>query len=238
MNSHAEVVLPPVIGGQAESWAALIELAPLFGDNWLLIGGQMVFLHEVERQVPDVRPTDDVDVVVDLRAEPTALARVHAVLTESGFDQDIPGPQGTAHRYRRGAAMIDVLAVDSLGGRARLELGLGRTIEAPGTRQAFHRSGIVSVEFEGEAAQVRRPNAIGALLGKAAAVLKITSQSPASRAKHLRDFDSVAKLLGPDDRDSANLSTGERRSLRDLTALAELSQLGAASIRALLEQDR
>lgn len=60
------VVLPPLIGGQAESWAALVELAPVFGDNWLLVGGQMVFLDEVERQATDVRPTDDVDAVVEI----------------------------------------------------------------------------------------------------------------------------------------------------------------------------
>jgi hypothetical protein len=35
------VVLPPVLGGQAESWVALVELAPAFADNWLLVGGQI-----------------------------------------------------------------------------------------------------------------------------------------------------------------------------------------------------
>ena len=46
--AEAVVQLPPLARGQAESWAALIELAPVFGDNWLLVGGQMVFLHEIE----------------------------------------------------------------------------------------------------------------------------------------------------------------------------------------------
>lgn len=55
MADHS-VIVPPLIGGQAEAWAALVELAPAFGDNWLLVGGQMVFLHEVERQATDARP--------------------------------------------------------------------------------------------------------------------------------------------------------------------------------------
>ena len=80
MVDQPVIVLPPLFGGQAESWAALVELAPAFGDNWLLVGGQMVFLHEVERQATDVRPTDDIDVVVDLRAEPAGLARIHSAL--------------------------------------------------------------------------------------------------------------------------------------------------------------
>ena len=133
MAESPAIVLPPLIGGQAESWAALVELAPAFGDNWLLVGGQMVFLHEVERQATDVRPTDDVDVVVGLRAEPAGLTRIHSALITAGFDQDSPGPEGTAHRYRRRAAVIDVLAPDNVGSRAQLRLGAGRTIEAPGT---------------------------------------------------------------------------------------------------------
>ena len=53
-----------------------------------------VFLPEVERSATDVRPTDDVDVVVDRRAEPAGLARIHSALADAGFDQDSPGPEG------------------------------------------------------------------------------------------------------------------------------------------------
>ncbi len=164
----AEIVvnLPPLAGGQAESWAALIELAPTLADNWLLVGGQMVFLHEVERDAIDVRPTIDVDVVVDLRAEPTALTRVHETLRSAGFQQDPPSPDGAAHRYRRGAATLDVLAPDNIGSRAKLDLGHGRTIEAPGTTQAFRRSGTITVEVDGASAEIRRPELIGALIGR------------------------------------------------------------------------
>ncbi|WP_395158763.1 hypothetical protein [Ilumatobacter sp.] len=197
MSEHPVIVLPPLIGGQAESWSALLELSPAFGDNWLLVGGQMVFLHELQRQSTDTRPTDDIDVVVDLRAEPAGLSRIHSALISASFDQDSPGPEGTAHRYRRGSAVIDVLAPDNLGKRLQLKLGSGRTIEAPGTTQAFRRSGIVTVEIEGRSAEVRRPDLIGALIGKASAVAKITSQSAASRAKHLRDFAPLPGCLAP-----------------------------------------
>ena len=227
------VVLPPLLGGQAESWSALVELAPAFGANWLLVGGQMVFLHEVERNATDVRPTNDVDVVVDLRAEPAGLDRIHSTLTNAGFGQDSPGPESTAHRYRRQAAVIDVLAPDNVGTRARLRLGTGRTIEAPGTTQAFARSGVVAVEVDGETAKIRRPDIVGALLGKAAAVAKISSQSAASRAKHLRDFDSLARLLGMVDREGADLTSSERRMIVALTEAPELSELAVASLRLL-----
>jgi len=191
------VQLPPLAGGQADSWAALVELAPVLGDNWLLIGGQMVFLHEVERRSTDIRPTDDVDVVVNLRAQPDGLARVQEALLGADFSQDPPSPDGAAHRYRRDDAVFDVLAPDNVGERAQLSLGVGRTIEAPGTTQAFHRCDAVTVELDGSSRVIRRPNLVGALIGEASAVVKITTQSAASRAKHLRDFASLARMLGP-----------------------------------------
>ena len=111
------VRLPALAGRQHESWSALIEIASRLGDHWLLVGGQMVFLHEVERAASETRPTDDVDVVVDLRVQPTGLVHVHGVLTRSGFDQSMPSIDGIAHRYHRGGATFDVLAPDNLGKR-------------------------------------------------------------------------------------------------------------------------
>jgi len=234
LMAEAVVQLPQLARGQSESWAALIELAPVFGDNWLLVGGQMVFLHELERQATEIRPTIDIDVVVNLRAEPDGLARVHDALISADFEQDMPGPDGAAHRYRRGAAVFDVLAPDNVGKRARLDLGVGRTIEAPGTSQAFRRSGIVTVETDAGSAEIRRPELLGALIGKAAAVAKVTSQSRASQAKHLRDFDSLARLFGPNDRATADLSRSERKLLTSLRRSQELSKLASAALDALL----
>ena len=232
--AEAVVSLPPLVGGQADSWAALIELAPAFGQNWILVGGQMVFLHEVERRAADVRPTDDLDVVVDLRAEPAGLARIHDALIVAEFSQDAPSPDGVAHRYRRGGAVIDVLGPDNMGERAQLGLGAGRTIQAPGTTQALRRSGTVAVELDGGSAEILRPNLVGALIGKASAVAKISSQSAASRAKHARDFDSLARLLGPHDRAVADLSKGERKLLSQLSDTPDMTELGRVAVKALV----
>jgi len=226
--------LPPLAGGQAESWAALVELAPVLGDNWLLVGGQMVFLHEVERRSSDIRPTDDVDVVVNIRAQPNGLARVHEALLGAEFSQDPPGPDGAAHRYRRDEAVFDVLAPDNVGERAKLTLGAGRAIEAPGTSQAFHRCDAVTVELDGSSGVIRRPNLVGALIGKASAVTKISSQSAANRAKHLRDFDSLARMLGPADRATADLSKSETKLLGSLVESEELTELGRVAVATLL----
>jgi hypothetical protein len=101
MPDDAAVRLPPLAGRQQESWRAFIELAPTLGDHCLLVGGQMVFLLETERGSRDTRPTDDVEIVIDLRVEPAGLARVHQTLLDAGFGQMLPSTDGIAHRYTR-----------------------------------------------------------------------------------------------------------------------------------------
>lgn len=236
MSSEAVIELPPLFGGQHQSWIALIELAELLGQHWLLVGGQMVFLHGIERGETTTRPTDDVDVVVDLRTDPAGLPKTHEVLIAAGFAQDPPSPDGAAHRYRRGDASFDVLAPDNLGGRASLALGAGRTIAAPGATQAVARAETVTVELEGDRAVVRRPNLVGALLGKAAAVTKIASLTADERAKHLQDFDSLARLLGPADRAEASLAKAERRRIRGLIDAGGISELSVASLQLLVSE--
>jgi hypothetical protein len=228
------VRLPPLLGRQDESWRALVEIATQLGRHWLLVGGQMVFLHEVERQASETRPTDDVDVVVDLRVRPGGLTHVHHVLIRSGFEQSMPSKDGIAHRYRRAGATIDVLAPDDLGRRAPLTLGIGRTIRAPGASQALARSSTIRVALpDGAVAPVRRPTLVGALLGKVAATTQVGWQSPADRAKHLRDVDSLARLLGPADRHEADLTHRERAALERTALLPDLSPLGQRALTVL-----
>ena len=236
MSEPVVIRLPPLVGGQAESWRALIEIAQQLGRHWLLIGGQMVILHEVERESTDTRPTNDIDLVVDLRIDPAALEHTHIVLAGAGFSQDLPSPEGVAHRYRRGGETIDILAPDHMGTRAKLSLGSGRTIEAPGSSQAFGRVSLVQVELDDTtAAVIRRPTLVGALVGKAAAVTEIVSMTSAERAKHVRDVDSLARLVGPSDRAGAALTTKERSTLARIAQHPDLSPLAARSIQLTIE---
>ena len=81
---------------------------------------------------------------------------------------------------------------------------------------------------------VRRPSLVGALLGKAAAVTRIASQTAADRSKHVRDFDSLAIMLGPIDRQGAELTKSERRALQGLVDEPGLSTLAVASLNLMI----
>ncbi len=166
----------------------------------------------------------------------------HQDLTEStslfvglAFNRTVPVLKAPPTGIAVEAAVVDVLAPDNMGERARLDLGAGRPIEAPGTTQALRRSSVVIVDLAGARAEIRRPDVIGALLGKAAAVMRIFSQTAAGRAKHLHDFDSLARLLGVADRRSADLTRSERKTIAVLGEAPELSELAGVSLRVLLD---
>lgn len=197
----------------------------------------MVFLHEVERQAAEVRPTDDVDIAVNVRAEVAGLARIHFVLTAARFSQDPVSSDGVAHRYRRGSAVLNIVASDEVGERAQLRLGAGRTIRAPGTAQAFRRSEIAHVDVGGRSARIRRPTLVGALIATASTVQASSSEPPANRSKLISDFDSLARLLGPSDRATADLGEGETKMLAELAREVDMSPLGRAAVEALTAAD-
>ena len=145
MSTDTPVVrLPPLAAhGKRESWEALLEVAPTLGDHRLLIGGQMVFLHEVELEASGTRPTDDVDVVVDVRVHPESVDSHSDVLCGAGFVQSMPSTERIADRCGRGGATIDVLAPDNLGKRASLALGkAAERLKPPAEPEALSRSGV------------------------------------------------------------------------------------------------
>ncbi len=113
-----EIVLPPLTGEQAAAWDALAALAPELGDGWTLIGGQMVLLHQAERDSDQQnwapRWSYDLDVIVDIRARRGHMDAIDTALRQHGFAQT---PQSIEHRYQRPAdnVVIDVLAPDHLG---------------------------------------------------------------------------------------------------------------------------
>ncbi len=233
------VELPQMTGLQAQAWTALVQLAPELGTQWTLIGGQMVYLHQAERQLHSFTPlrwTTDLDVVVNLRTHPGELQRVHQVLIDHGFHQP---PQPIEHRYRRDTdqVTIDVLAPDHVGDHLP-RMGVGHTTQAPGSTQALRRTEWVQVTHAGHVAAIPRPSLIGALLVKQAAVL--TTPGGRSPQRHRDDVYVLASMLRDSDVAAADLTANERRAVRaaiaDVVAQASPhADAVAASLQRLLE---
>ena len=80
------IVLPAMPSEQSASWLGLLDLHERLAVGWTPIGGQLVHLHCAERGQFSVRPTNDADTVIDVRADPTMLATFTKTLTDLGFE--------------------------------------------------------------------------------------------------------------------------------------------------------
>lgn len=211
-----------------EGWAVLFALAEEDDRSWLLIGGQMMHLLAVELGAAIIRPTDDVDVVVNVRTRPAGTEWLSGWLLARGFESAGISAENIAHRFVRavtpgpGAVVFDVLGPEGLGSRSALyTLRPARTVQVPGSVQAFQRSALVDVgvtDIGGVRAQgrVRRPSPLGALIAKAAATRIV------GRDNRQRDWQDAALLLSVIDPFAVDaLTKKDRQRLALLEPLAD-----------------
>ena len=227
------IVLPVMPDEQTASWLALLDLYARLDHGWTLIGGQLVHLHCAERgRYPD-RATNDADTVIDVRADPTMLHTFTRALTDLGFRSAGVSADGLQHRWLRDAASLDVLLPEGIGERARARPGVtgSPTLPTQGGTQALARTEVVAVTVDGRQGHVLRPNLVGALVGKAAALGNTGDRDP---RRHRRDFVILAGLVTAADFRNETLTAKDRLRLRrmltavdkDLELTLELS--GAA----------
>lgn len=211
-------VLPTLGGAAEESWTGMLDLADEVPAGWCLVGGFMVLLHCLERGAVPTRPTDDGDAVVDVRARPTMLRDLTSSLVRLGFSADGISADGHQHRWKRGDASIDVLLPDGIGERAGRVRGAGgaTTLQAPGTTQALARAHPVLVQYGDRIGRVMRPDLLGALVAKAAA---LTVPDGVRGQRHITDFCNLAPLVGR--RDLAGLTSKDRQRLRFMLVKTE-----------------
>lgn len=207
------IVLPAMPPEQTASWLGLLDLHERLAEGWTLIGGQLVHVHCAERGQFPVRPTNDADTVIDVRADPTMLATFTRTLTDLGSESAGISAEGLQHRWVRAEASIDVLLPDGIGERASLRQGVtgSPTLPTAGGTQALQRSEIIRVTVAGREGSVPRPNLVGALVGKAAA---LSNAGDPGVGRHRRDFAILAGLLTARDFRGQDLTKKDRQRLR------------------------
>lgn len=224
-----------------EGWWTLFELGRVDTESWMLVGGQMMHVLASELGISEtVRPTDDLDVVVNVRVKPGGTQWLAAWLRDQDFELDGVSPEGVGHRFVRKAAggpghtIVDVLAPEGLGDRTNIyTVRPARTVQAPGSVQAFRRSEVVDVTVTGmigrgeRSGVVRRPDLLGALILKAAATEISARENPE------RDWQDAALLLAtiPDPISAAEACDDkDRQRLRLLTPLDSRDNSGWANL--------
>ena len=150
-------------------WCDLMQMWRDFPGAWTIVGAHMVALHAWEAGLTS-RPSDDVDVLVDVRLAVDGTQEISAYLLERGYRADVTRSR-LAHLFTRGAAQIDILAPDGLGARASTATVHGqRTVRVPGGSQALARSEEIVVRSRDTRGTLPRPDLLGALLVKIRAI--------------------------------------------------------------------
>ena len=107
----------------------------LLPDRWMLVGGLMVHAHAQLAGIQHTRPTDDADLVVEVRAG--SYAEAAAVLQRLGYVQhESLDRHAPFHRFTRGREHVDLMGPEDNPVRF-----LGRDVLAvPGSRSALNRT--------------------------------------------------------------------------------------------------
>ncbi len=186
----------PVAGAQRDSWEGLLDVASIHPDGWTIVGGQLTYLHLVDRSFPYPRPTADLDAVIDVRGNhPTAVQDFVNAMREVGFTSPIPTPDGHQHRWVRGRAQIDILVPRGLSPNRsdghRTGAGRVTTIATAGGQFVLDRSSAVTVNLDGRVGDVNAPDLLGALFSKCSALLNYLD---INKERHFDDILMLASV--------------------------------------------
>jgi hypothetical protein len=208
----AALELPAMTPRQEASWRGIIAVARRVPSGWCLVGGQMVRLWCWEREVAPVRPTDDGDAVLDIRAHPDIMMQFTQALVDSGFEPDGQDWQGHQHRWvNQHHGQIDILLPEGIGERAkRVGVRGGTTLETPGAQNVLRRAESFEVSLERQNATIFRPTLQGALIAKAYAYGLVNDPL---RLRHIQDFAVLSSMIRISDRVADGLQRKERNKL-------------------------
>jgi hypothetical protein len=194
----------------------LIDLAAAYTDKWTIIGAHMVALYAWEAGVTS-RPSEDVDVLVNVRLAADGTEKVSRFLRDRDYELEITDSR-LAHVFRRGAAQVDVLAPDGVGERANTRtLRPLRTIKVPGGTQALNRSSLIEVQSRDVRGSLPRPNLLGAILVKVRAIER--DEVPNAQRS---DVALLLQLVRDPDELASDLSRTEKGWLRRHEYFADL----------------
>lgn len=180
--------IPEQGDGAHRLWCDLLDLARQFPGIWTVIGAHMVALYAWEAGI-ETRPSQDIDLLADVRLQTTASQDIARFLVERGYEPEILRG-GLAHLFRRDdVGEIDLFVPDGIGPRTPIRtIPPNRTIRIPGGTQALLRSEPVAIRTRDVEGEIFRPNLLGAIIVKLRAI-DVDDVPNAQRA-------DVALLLG------------------------------------------
>lgn len=144
-------------------------------ERWMLVGGLMVHAHALRAGIQHVRPTDDADLVVEIRAG--SYSSASRALESLGYVRHEPLDHSAPfHRFSRPDGHIDLMAPEG----ARVRFAGRAVIAVPGSRSALGRT---ESHRTPSGSAIRVPDVASALSLKGAAY----GTPSEDRSRHLQD---------------------------------------------------
>jgi len=181
----------------------------LLPDRWMLVGGLMVHAHAQLAGIRHPRPTDDADLVVEVRAG--SYAEAAGILRRLGYVQhESMDRRAPFHRFTRGRDHVDLMGPE--GKPIRF---LGRDVLAvPGSRSALNRT--ITYKPAGRVA-IRIPDVESALSLKGAA-FHLPGLNP---VRHLQDAVTLFACL---DKAEPNISKSMKKNINNLISAMDSAE--------------
>lgn len=190
--------MPP--GGWAAPWDQCLELGhALDTSKWTLVGGLMVQLHAAVANLPMMRPTTDVDMLLHVETGAVSGPEATRALARLGYTLQMPlSDSSPAHRFireREGLSeSIDVMVAEHGVSKPPLKLGGRKVFQVPAGTQALKRT-IECRVMDADGALVATlsiPSVLAAVVLKAAAY----RADSRDRERHLEDAALLSTMLG------------------------------------------
>lgn len=162
----------PAGGMYTGLWPLLFDMADVCTGEWVLVGGQMVAVHGMCYGAYPVRPSEDLDLMVDVLLAPAALRTIAEQLVAWGYQPHKSlNPGRETVRYERNGLVVDILAPDRLpSGTDLTTTPPGGTVQTAGGAQALGRVEYITAVDQGRMGEIPVPSLLGAIGLKAAAV--------------------------------------------------------------------
>lgn len=227
-DSSRVVIIEEPIGGWFAPWPNVFELSKFLSEeNWILVGGLMVQLHAMANGIDTVRPTVDLDILLDIELSSAVVMKADRAISTLGYVLQEPGDvrrkQSPHYRYVRhtaiGVEKIDVMVPEHAGPTATRRLHGRPMFEVEGGTQALGRTMTCELKsLSNDSARITVPDELGALILKSAAY----TADNRDRERHLQDAAVLATCVTDHATELHRLRGSDRKRLRVLaTALAD-----------------
>lgn len=179
----------------------------------------MVQAHALAHDIPQIRPTDDLDMLLHIELVTGIVGEAAHRLEALGYRLQQPTtPRGPAYRYKRGEDVIDVMSPDHTG-KLSARLSRNPMFAVEGGKQALQRGMTVAMTgTNGETIELSVPDELGALVLKGAAHL----HDSRDRQRHLDDAATLAACITDHAAERDRIKGSDGKRLRHLAeALAD-----------------